>query len=93
MRKIFWISALIATVVLYPGKLKAADEIPSLDSMDRIYDTLQKQSANLKDQIEAAKAKIEAAKAEKEKKPNYWIPIAGGAVLGIALAWWLKRKK
>jgi LPXTG-motif cell wall-anchored protein len=27
------------------------------------------------------------------RKTNYWLPIVGGAVMGIALALWLKRKK
>lgn len=31
--------------------------------------------------------------ADKAKKVNYFWPIVGGAVLGIGLALWLKRKK
>jgi hypothetical protein len=27
------------------------------------------------------------------KQPNYWLPILLGAIMGIALAWWLRRKK
>ena len=36
-----------------------------------------------------------AAKSTEEasRKTNYWLPIVGGAVMGIALALWLKRKK
>lgn len=36
-----------------------------------------------------------AAKTTEEapRKTNYWLPILGGAVMGIALALWLKRKK
>jgi LPXTG-motif cell wall-anchored protein len=27
------------------------------------------------------------------KPPNYWLPILAGAIMGIALAWWLRRRK
>ncbi|MCC7296873.1 MAG: LPXTG cell wall anchor domain-containing protein [Bacteroidia bacterium] len=63
------------------------------DSMDKIHQDLSKKSADLKTQIDEAGKKIEAAKAAQEKKPNYWMPIIGGAILGIGLAVWLRRKK
>gem|GEM_PF-2995794 len=27
------------------------------------------------------------------KPTNYWLPILLGAIMGIALAWWLRRRK
>ena len=27
------------------------------------------------------------------REPNYWLPILFGAIMGIGLAWWLRRKK
>jgi|GEM_PF-3414786 LPXTG-motif cell wall-anchored protein len=27
------------------------------------------------------------------KQPNYWLPILAGAIMGIGLAWWLRRRK
>ena len=27
------------------------------------------------------------------KPTNYWLPILFGAIMGIGMAWWLRRKK
>jgi LPXTG-motif cell wall-anchored protein len=27
------------------------------------------------------------------KPTNYWLPILFGAIMGIGLAWWLRRRK
>ncbi|NBP06294.1 MAG: LPXTG cell wall anchor domain-containing protein [Bacteroidetes bacterium] len=27
------------------------------------------------------------------KQANYWLPILLGAIMGIGLAWWLRRRK
>jgi LPXTG-motif cell wall-anchored protein len=62
----------------------------SIDSMDKTYEKLKKQSDSLKQKIETLGEKIDD---KRFKKVNYWIPIAGGAVLGIGLAWWLRRRK
>lgn len=93
MRKI--VLALILSVfsICSPITAKSDSLRSAWDSMDKIHDTLQKQSNELEQKIAEAQKKIDDAKAKKERKPNYWIPIAGGALLGIALAWWLRRKK
>lgn len=44
-----------------------------------------------KDTLHVAGADIPVKQAEKEV--NYVIPIVGGAILGIGLAIWLRRKK
>jgi LPXTG-motif cell wall-anchored protein len=67
--------------------------LPNWDSLDKIHKNLTTQSKELEEKIAKAGEKIEAAKKEKNRKTNYWIPIIGGAVLGIGLAFWLKRKK
>jgi LPXTG-motif cell wall-anchored protein len=68
-----------------------ADKIVSIDSMDKLYNQLKKRSDSLGQKIADAQEKIDT---EKEGgKVNYWLPVIGGAVVGVGLAWWLKRRK
>lgn len=91
MRKFLLIPALVYALGLFA--LDTTSSVPvSLDSMDKMYNKIQKESDDLKDQIAEAEKKIEDAKKDKENT-NYWIPIVGGAILGIGLAWYLRRRK
>jgi LPXTG-motif cell wall-anchored protein len=68
-----------------------AEKIVSIDSMDKLYNQLKKRSDSLGQKIADTQEKIDA---EKEGgKVNYWLPVIGGAVVGVGLAWWLKRRK
>lgn len=58
--------------------------------MDSAYASLKEKSNQVSEKIKVTAMKIEEAK---QRKTNYWLPIVGGAVLGIGLAWWLRRKK
>src|SRR5688572_29040334 len=90
---IFIVNFVLASSALYANP-KPGDSVNiSIDSMDRLYNKLQKQNEELKTKIDEAGEKIEAAKNANNKKTNYWIPVAGGAVLGIGLAWWLRKRR
>lgn len=65
----------------------------SIEQMDKKFDSLQKASDAIGDKIKETERKIEAAKEKKGRKPNYVWPILGGALIGIGLALWLRRKK
>lgn len=85
---------LLACTGLFFSSAVAADsaaKIVSIDSMDKLYHQLKKQSDSLEQKINTAKEKIDVE--ESGKKVNYWMPVIGGAILGVGLAWWLRRRK
>jgi LPXTG-motif cell wall-anchored protein len=90
-----FILLLAVTTAIQTGRASAHSDsiVVGWDSLDKLHKNLTEQSQDLKSKIDAAEKKINEAKAAKEHKTNYWIPIAGGAVLGIALALWLRRRK
>lgn len=93
MRKLFILCLLACQTCILSANGKADSVLPNRDSLDKIHKNLTTQSKDLEQKIAEAGEKIEAAKKEKNRKTNYWIPIVGGAILGIGLAIWLKRKK
>lgn len=84
----------ILLILVSVGSVKATNDIDSLktafDSLDKIHAKLEAKSQEVAEGIDAAQKKIDTAK---NHKPNYWMPIIGGAILGIGLAIWLRRKK
>lgn len=65
-----------------------------MDSMDKVAGSVKGQLDSLGDKIKESEAKIKAAEeAQKAGKPNYFMPIIGGAILGLGLAYWLKNRK
>jgi LPXTG-motif cell wall-anchored protein len=65
----------------------------AFDSMDKVAAKVQNDLDAMSVKLKEAREKIDAAKAAKNRKPNYWLPIFGGAILGIILAVWLRRRK
>jgi LPXTG-motif cell wall-anchored protein len=90
MRNIFTVCFFIAQCSILSANSKIDSIKSSWDSLDKIHNHLKDQSQDLEKKIAEAAEKIEAAK---KKNTNYWIPILGGAILGIGLAVWLKRRK
>lgn len=77
--------------LVFSNPVFASDSVAlNAGQMDSAYASLQDKSNQVSEKIKAAAVKIEEAK---KHKTNYWLPIVGGAVLGIGLAWWLRRKK
>ncbi len=64
-----------------------------MDSMDKIAENVKGGLDAMDVKLKDAEKRIKEAEAAKNHKPNYWMPIIGGALLGIGLAVWLKRKK
>jgi LPXTG-motif cell wall-anchored protein len=95
MRKaIFIVGLCIYSSLIYASAHANSDSMKiNWDSMDKIHQQLTEKSADLKTKIDEAGKKIEEAKAAQNRKTNYWMPIVGGALVGIGLAIWLRRKK
>ncbi len=61
-----------------------------MKEMDAQAATVQKGLDSMDEKLKEAQAKIDAAK---NRPTNYWMPIVGGAILGIGLAVWLRSRK
>ena len=68
-----------------------------IDSANRKMKDMDAQAANVQkgldsigEKLKEQQAKIDAAK---NRPTNYWMPIVGGAILGIGLAVWLRSRK
>ncbi|MBS3915871.1 MAG: LPXTG cell wall anchor domain-containing protein [Bacteroidetes bacterium] len=70
--------------------LKAGDSVAiSMDTADKLTSKMQGNKDSSK--IDEAGNKMDEVK--QARKPNYWMPIFGGAILGLGLAYWLRSRK
>ena len=76
-----------------PQFVHADSVVKTFDSMDKVANTVQKQSTELEANIKEQEKRIAEVENAKILKVNYFWPLLGGAVAGITLAIIIRRKR